>query len=159
MWAHMARIIGEVEPEWVLVENSPLLTSRGLDTVLRDLAKMGYDAEWGVLGAIDAGGPHKRDRIWIVARRRAALDDSESLRRRFCNAIDNRPNAQNEYASWDADEVLGFREWWKTEPQLDRMAHGVANRVDRVKAIGNGQIPIVAALAFRILTERAGWAV
>lgn len=67
LWSQMARVIGEVRPPWVLVENSPLLTSRGLDTVLRDLAQMGYDAEWGVLGAVDAGAPHKRERIWIVA--------------------------------------------------------------------------------------------
>lgn len=67
LWSEMARIIGEVGPEWVLVENSPLLTSRGLGTVLRDLAEMGFNAEWGVLGAIDAGAPHKRERIWIVA--------------------------------------------------------------------------------------------
>ncbi len=67
MWFHMARIIGEVRPRHVLVENSPMLTSRGLGRVLGDLATLGYDAEWGVLGAIDAGAPHKRDRIWIVA--------------------------------------------------------------------------------------------
>lgn len=67
MWAHMARIIGEVRPRFVLVENSPMLTSRGLGRVLGNLASMGYDARWGVLGAIDAGAPHKRERIWIVA--------------------------------------------------------------------------------------------
>ena len=67
MWKHMARIIGEVRPRYVLVENSPVLTSRGLDVVLGDLAAMGYDAEWGVLGAADAGAPHQRDRIWILA--------------------------------------------------------------------------------------------
>ena len=75
MWAHMARIIGEVRPRFVFVENSPVLTSRGLGTVLGDLAAMGYDAQWGVLGAIDAGAPHKRERIWIVA------DNSRSGRR------------------------------------------------------------------------------
>lgn len=67
LWTHMARIIGEVRPRFVLVENSPLLVSRGLDTVLCDLAALGYDAEWGVVGAHDAGAQHKRDRIWIVA--------------------------------------------------------------------------------------------
>jgi DNA (cytosine-5)-methyltransferase 1 len=72
MWHHMARIIREVGPRYVLVENSPMLTSRGLGRVVGDLAAMGYDARWGVLGAIDAGAPHKRERIWIVA---AATDD------------------------------------------------------------------------------------
>lgn len=67
LWKEMARIICEVRPRFVFVENSPLLTSRGLDVVLGDLAAMGFDAEWGVYGAADAGAPHKRDRIWIVA--------------------------------------------------------------------------------------------
>ncbi len=66
LWGEMARIIGEVRPRFVLVENSPMLTSRGLGRVLGDLAALGYDARWGVLGACDAGAPHQRDRIWIV---------------------------------------------------------------------------------------------
>ena len=67
MWREMARIIHEVEPRFVFVENSPMLTSRGLGRVLGDLASMGFDAEWGVLGAADVGAKHQRDRIWIVA--------------------------------------------------------------------------------------------
>lgn len=159
MWFHMARIVREVRSRFVFVENSPMLTSRGLGRVLGDLAAMGYDAEWGVLGAIDAGGPHKRDRIWIVARRRAIMDDTKSIRRSFCHTVNNREDAQNEHPPWNADEIFGRGEWWKTEPGLDRMADGVADRVDRVKAIGNGQVPAVAAAAFRLLTERAGWTI
>ena len=67
LWREMARIVGEVQPRYVYVENSPMLTSRGLGIVLGDLASMGFDARWGVLGAHHAGAPHKRDRIWIVA--------------------------------------------------------------------------------------------
>ena len=68
LWKEMARIIGEVRPRYVFVENSPALTSRGLGTVLGDLAALDFDAEVGVLGAHHVGAPHKRDRIWIVAR-------------------------------------------------------------------------------------------
>jgi DNA (cytosine-5)-methyltransferase 1 len=67
LWREMARVVCEVGPKAVLVENSPMLTSRGLGSVLGDLASLGYDAEWGVLGADDAGAPHIRKRIWIVA--------------------------------------------------------------------------------------------
>jgi DNA (cytosine-5)-methyltransferase 1 len=67
MWKHMARIVGEVRPRFVLVENSPMLVGRGLGMVLGDLAEMGYDARWGIVGAHHAAAPHKRDRIWIVA--------------------------------------------------------------------------------------------
>lgn len=67
LWSEMARIIREVGPRYVFVENSAMLTLRGLDVVLGDLASMGYDAEWCVLGADDAGAPHIRKRIWILA--------------------------------------------------------------------------------------------
>lgn len=67
LWSEMARIIREVRPRHVFVENSPMLTSRGLGRVLGDLAKMGFDAKWGVLGADEVGAPHIRKRIWIVA--------------------------------------------------------------------------------------------
>jgi site-specific DNA-cytosine methylase len=71
LWSEFARIIREVRPRFVFVENSPMLTSRGLGRVLGDLAEMGLDARWGVLGADDAGAPHLRKRIWIVGSRGA----------------------------------------------------------------------------------------
>ncbi len=67
LWREMARIVGEVRPQYVFLENSPLLRTRGLDIVLKDLAQMGYDAKWGVIGAFQVGAPHKRDRMWLVA--------------------------------------------------------------------------------------------
>jgi hypothetical protein len=44
--------------------------------------------------------------------------------------------------------------WWAAEPALGRVAHGVAHRVDRLKAIGNGQVPAVVRLAFQTLYRR-----
>ena len=67
MWKEMARIIGEVQPRFAFVENSPMLTSRGLDRVLGDLSQMGYSSAYGIIGAHHAGAPHKRDRIWILS--------------------------------------------------------------------------------------------
>ena len=78
MWGEMARIIHEVQPRYVFVENSPMLTSRGLGRVLGDLAAMGFDARWGVLGAADVGAPHQRNRIWIVAH---ANSEPDAMRR------------------------------------------------------------------------------
>jgi DNA (cytosine-5)-methyltransferase 1 len=67
LWSEFARIVGELEPRWVLVENVPALRRRGLGVVLGELAALGYDAEWDCLRACDVGAPHRRDRIWIVA--------------------------------------------------------------------------------------------
>jgi DNA (cytosine-5)-methyltransferase 1 len=83
MWKEMARIICEVRPKFVFVENSPMLVHRGLGTVLGDLAKLGFDAEWGVLGASDIGAKHHRKRIWIVARQQEILSYSEHDRNRW----------------------------------------------------------------------------
>ena len=62
MWSHMARIVGEVRPRFVFVENSPMLVGRGLARVVGDLAALGYGCRWGVLGADDVGAPHERKR-------------------------------------------------------------------------------------------------
>ncbi len=67
LWREMARIVREVRPRFVLVENSAALTVRGMGRVLADLASMGFDARWGVLSAAGVGAPHLRERIWILA--------------------------------------------------------------------------------------------
>lgn len=84
LWEQMRRIIGEVRPDFVYVENSPALTSRGLGRVLGDLAELGYDAEWGVLGANDVGAPHQRKRIWIVAHTNSLREPQQARSQQEC---------------------------------------------------------------------------
>ena len=67
LWHEMHRIIGEIRPRFVLVENVAALLGRGMGTVLGDLAEIGYDAEWHVIPASAVGAPHRRERVWIVA--------------------------------------------------------------------------------------------
>tara|TARA_R110002110_G_scaffold381330_1_gene592230 strand:+ start:832 stop:1389 length:558 start_codon:yes stop_codon:yes gene_type:complete len=67
LWSEMVRIIGEVRPGIVFVENVSALTSRGLGVVIGNLAEMGYDSEWGCLSAAEVGANHRRERIWILA--------------------------------------------------------------------------------------------
>jgi DNA (cytosine-5)-methyltransferase 1 len=69
LWREFARIIREVEPRYVFVENVSALIVRGLDVVLGDLAALGFDAEWGVFRASDVGAPHRRERVFILADR------------------------------------------------------------------------------------------
>lgn len=180
LWGEMARIIREVRPRFAFVENSPALTSRGLGVVLGDLAEMGYDARWCVLGADDVGAPHIRKRIWILATdsnssigrlqqepgRETATDirddgEEESLAnteelRRDARRLPEREKEENSFSRLSGKDVAGVssrRGWWETEPDVGRVADGVANRVDRLKALGNGQVPIVAATAWRLLNE------
>ena len=67
LWREIARLVGELRPRYVIVENVSALLSRGLGDVLGDLAALGYDAEWHCIPASYVGAPHRRDRIWIVA--------------------------------------------------------------------------------------------
>jgi DNA (cytosine-5)-methyltransferase 1 len=72
LWFHMLRLIEEVRPRWVIVENVPALRSRGLETALGGLAEVGLSVEWHCIPAAALGAPHRRDRIWIIARPDAA---------------------------------------------------------------------------------------
>jgi DNA (cytosine-5)-methyltransferase 1 len=147
LWGEMARIIGEIRPKYAFVENSPMLTLRGLDRVLGDLSEMGYDARWGVVGASHVGAPHRRERIWILAYSRSICSQ---------NRCEQFGVFKTKKADWKTTWNLrrdNFTQqwWWDCEPQLDRVVNGVANRVDRMRCIGNGQVSIVAATAFKIL--------
>src|SRR5206468_4150949 len=84
----------------VIVENSPMLTSRGLGRVLGDLAAMGFDARWGVLGAHHAGAPHERERIWILAHRKG-----ERRRAGWQGRFDTGNTRQREQALQDASHA------------------------------------------------------
>jgi len=66
LWYEYARIIGELRPRYVIVENVAALLARGMGTVLGDLSSLGYDAEWHVIPASAVGAPHRRERVWIV---------------------------------------------------------------------------------------------
>lgn len=191
LWRDMARVIGEVRPRYAFVENSPALVGRGLAVVLGDLAALGYDARWTVLGAHHVGAPHKRDRIWILAesqrdRRQpdngwrvvsdevrhgsgalrepqqparaagaGALANADCSRLAERTGFGRNDGAQQPAAVRGGGASTGFGRW-PAEPRLGRMAHGVANRVDRLRAIGNGQVPRVAAAAWR---ELMSWTV
>ena len=133
MWKHMARVIGEIRPKYALVENSPMLTVRGLGVVLGDLAALGYNAAWGVFSAGDVGARHERERIWIVADSTGRLLLNGELRKRYADSR-GRPEVWEE----PAVSVLGASD-------------GLADRLDSQRCIGNGQVPAVVVHAWQIL--------
>ena len=137
LWSEMARIIGEVQPRYVFVENSPMLTSRGIGVVLGDLAALGYDARWGVLGAADVGGCHIRSRLWVVA---YATDHGCTWR------------GAPRHGWVGSENILRGELWREVAGGLCGVDDGVAGRLGhKFKAIGNGQVPAVAALAWETL--------
>ncbi|NAW76398.1 DNA cytosine methyltransferase [Burkholderia pseudomallei] len=156
LWTEMARIIREVRPFCVEVENSPMLTSRGLGRVLGDLASMGFDAEWGVLSAADTDAPHLRERIWIrgyVADAYRAREPQHAVREREQRIITGGAEAQEREGSFersDRPRGYGFGRW-PAEPGMGRVVDGMAHRAHRIRTLGNGQVPRVAATAFTLL--------
>jgi DNA (cytosine-5)-methyltransferase 1 len=147
MWVEMARVIREVGPRFVFVENSPMLTSRGLGRVLGDLAAMGYDARWGVLGAGETGAWHKRERIWIVA----SNNRQKRVSRDIEKTIQGQPRFPWRKNMRRIEDLRGRSDI--PQPFVCGRRNGVAFYVDRISAIGNGQVPIVVAFAWEILSE------
>jgi DNA (cytosine-5)-methyltransferase 1 len=115
-----------------------MLTIRGLGVILGDLAALGYDARWGVLGAYCAGAIHKRERIWICANMQKDIHaESESYRNRL-----SKLPLQFRRLSWGKETLA----------EIERGNDGVADWVDeRNGAIGNGQVPAVVKLAWEAL--------
>ena len=150
MWKHMARIIGEVRPQFVFVENSPNLVRNGLARVLGDLAALGYDARWGIIGADDVGFRHRRKRMWILAYTESGKARIKTQRERRKGATRRSADRRGSAATRATHTT---KEPARLVPRVGGVAHGVAHRVDRLKAIGNGQVPAVAARAWRILSE------
>jgi DNA (cytosine-5)-methyltransferase 1 len=169
LWREFSRIIGEIRPAFAFVENSPMLTVRGLGRVLGDLAALGYDAKWGVLGAADIGAPHQRDRIWIVAananRQRQHGQGNEQPATGLVGVGTEISHAGGGGCPRDGmcfrfaakiprlGDYREFRGWWETEPGVGRVVDVLAARVDRLKALGNGQVPLCAATAWQILAN------
>lgn len=183
LWKEMARVGREVGARHIFIENSPFLTKRGLGIVLGDLAEMGYDAEWGVFGTSDAiflaGDPeiyHDRFRIFILA-----SANSDSLRKLQpercikdlggwvgdvgqegadpnCDECHWGPGSLQVGRSWSAQEIEGDihpeGNQWSVEPPVGRLAYGVANRLEQLRILGNGQVPAVVALAWRTLFRK-----
>lgn len=237
LWPDILRIIREVDPSLVFLENVPGLLRHGLSIVLEDLASVGFDAEWDSFRASELGAPHKRERLFILAhaaveRQREPHDEASAYarararahprgeRRLLADAERARPQGlgpqeqkrrgkplslrgdrgalppfppgPGDEAGWArvlavrpdlapavvnaAGSRRGQREEYERdyggsphesarplgaggaapEPVLRGLADGMAPRVERLRAAGNGVVPIVAGYAFLTLAERLG---
>jgi len=109
LWREYARLIGELRPRYVVVENVAALLGRGLDVVLGDLAALGFDAEWHCIPASAVGAPHLRDRLWIVA----YADSDDDGRGQIRGSVRGRAT------SGESEEQRPHRKWHR-----GRSGHG-----------------------------------
>lgn len=146
MWWDFHRLISEIKPAFAIIENSPKLRGRGLHAILIALNEIGYDAQWHCIPASHVGAPHRRDRIWIIANRQGYTFRSDA------NMLGPHPAALHLYRSAEfrdeQERNFGPLDWWRSEPQVDRMVDGVPGRVDveRICALGNAIVPQIAEL-------------
>lgn len=147
LWRETARIIGEVRPSYAILENSSLITSRGLEVVLGDLAELGYDAEWGVFRADQAGANHPRKRWFLVA------SDPDQVR---CEGGNDQSDAARREKAQRLSALLATSPFPKRpddipSPWVLRTSHGVPFAMDAIRALGDAQVPAVVRLAWHAL--------
>jgi DNA (cytosine-5)-methyltransferase 1 len=146
LWTEYRRVIKEVRPNWVVIENVAALQNRGLIQILRQLTELGYDAEWHIIPAHSVGFPHTRKRIWIIAhsnRHRVERDCPFPLQ-----GLSRLSRGQN---------MRGFAEFWRGPalhaPRLCRSPYGIPNGVDRLRGIGNSIVPQIAAVIAQSIVD------
>lgn len=136
LWPEMRRIVADVAPRFIYAEN---VSPKAINAAGDDLDQMGYKTRAISISAADLGGDHIRARHWLLA----YADDPRELLRRFHAETSGMPSVQG-----------GI---WQCDPRIARVSDGLANRMDRLRGSGNGQVPIVAASALLALAESAPW--
>jgi DNA (cytosine-5)-methyltransferase 1 len=131
LWPEMRRIVAEAAPRYVFAENP---SRKAINCAADDLEEMGYQVRCVSLSAADLGADHLRKRFWL----RAYADDESKLR----SEVDAKMEIMPEF----------YSSVWQPKPSSSRMADGLADRMERFTATGNGQVPVVAATAWRLLS-------
>jgi DNA (cytosine-5)-methyltransferase 1 len=164
LWRQYARLVGEIRPRYVIVENVAALLGRGLSRVLGDLAALGYDAEWQSIPAAAVGAPHIRDRIWILAY--PGQEPGNVKGRRYgisgCDYLSTEGDARNAQERREDRELVALvpgvhprvaTDWWLSQSSVARTINGVSRRlVDaRNGALGNSVVPVIPEIIGRAI--------
>jgi DNA (cytosine-5)-methyltransferase 1 len=167
----MCRLIHEIRPRYAVVENVSALCIQGLESVLQDLAEIGYDAEWHCIPASAFGAPHQRDRIWIIAypsgkrgsrgnvpeadrrsgdtrgkRAKVSQKEISNTNEKRWRKIQSKKEKPNVRLSSVSTCNLGDRSNWRIESKLGRVVDGIPNRMDRLRQLGNSVVPQIPYL-------------
>jgi len=141
IWPYILQIVASKRPTWCVFENVYGHLTLGLDQVLLDLEAEGYATRTFIVPACSVDAPHKRDRIWIIAKNVADTNSTRREEQRWPQP------AQPEH---QAPQCGGG---WLTEPAVGRVANGIPKRVDRLKGIGNAVVPYIPYIIGKRLKE------
>lgn len=140
LYSEAFRIVREIRPKYVFLENVSGIFSADIGRVFGDLAALGYDIiRWTCTRTSDVGGPHERLRWWCLAERRQTISHTDHTR---CKKQWKPKPSTKEHTT------IEFCDWWETEPDVDRVVHGMARNGNFIKMMGNGQVPIQAAMSW-----------
>ena len=143
LYREVLRIAGTVRPRYLFLENVAAIIPL-LGTVLGDLAALGYDCRWLCLRASAVGAPVDRDRWWCLASSNASMGEA----RPRCVLSVERPL----FGSKSSLDAANCESYWLEVARAFAGAHdAMADRLHRTAALGNGQVPIQAAVAWRLL--------
>jgi DNA (cytosine-5)-methyltransferase 1 len=159
IWPHILQIVASKRPAWCVFENVYGHLTLGLDQVLSDLEVEGYATRPFIVPACGVDAPHKRDRIWIIAKNMG--DTSRSRQQRYngrgsgkepengCQDVADTDDAGRKEQRWPQPaqpkhQAPQCGSGWLPEPAVGRVAHGIPRRVDRLKGLGNAIVPQIA---------------
>ncbi len=152
LWFEYHRIIRELRPRYVFVENVSALLIRGMGTILGGLAEIGYDAEWQSIPAAALGAPHYRERVFVVAYPGSSRPQTGVFQSRLLAAT--AANSWGQAPGTHRDAPRDWREWGVRSGVL-RMVNGLPHRMDRLRGLGNAVVPEVAELIGRWIVAHA----
>ncbi len=148
LWREYARLIREIRPRFVVVENVRDLVVRGFGQVLGDLAEIGYDAEWDCIPAAAVGAPQLRDRLWLVAYPDSSGRSGVAQRHILPKAWKQPPRRRDAYGL-DLAETGP----WSALPEVLRVDYGLPGVMDELAALGNAIVPQVAAIFLKAIRD------
>lgn len=160
LWPEFFRVVRDVRPRYVVVENVRGLLSGGIEEVVTDLASVGHCVEWAVLPAAAFGAPHLRERVFVVSYPEPVGWQAG------CGVAEDQGGAGQRWSEPPPGDqrVFGYapggEHQWEAEPGVRRVADGVPDQAHRLGALGNAVVPQVAEWVGRqILRHAAYWGV
>lgn len=175
LFFEIIRLLGELRPSFVFLENVPAITVRGLESVCTELTKIRYDCRWTIVSAAEMGAPHLRQRWFLLAHSNSKSSRNKRQDVQFCdtemgskcktitgnngkkelmaNSMCSRLEGQWQEPSRVSEKLTSpfSSSWWEVEPSICRVVDGLQHRSHRIKSLGNAVVPQQAREAFKRL--------
>jgi len=177
LFFEIIRLVKEVEPSFIFLENVPAIRTRGLREVISAFTEIGYDCRWTCLSAASVGAPHKRERWFLLAHANGELIRNADKPERATKTVTRNDGSKESLANANSERLEGYGHkrvtdkgsrqerqsgsgfsggkdnggFWATESDVCRVVNGLPNRVDRIKCLGNSVVPQQVREAFKIL--------